>query len=753
MMIESISIAKTASYPDTPEVMTGLKPLNFVFGSNGTGKTTIGRVISDPSAFPNCGVTWKGGTTIETLVYNREFVDRNFKPSEALKGVFTLGEKDIDTLNAIEQKRKERDALIKKIEGWNEALQGKDGTGGKKKVLADHETAFKEKCWAQKVKHDARFQGAFEGARGSAEKFKAKILENLDNVSDLHSMDDLAKRASSIFGNSPVVESSVATVDASTIRAHEINPILKKRVIGKNDVDIAAMIVKLGNSDWIKEGRAYFEQNDGKVCPFCQQATDEAFANSLNEYFDETFVKDSKAIETLATDYNTDAERLLQQLDAIISAPSKFLDLDRLKEERELLSSKLIINKQRIAAKRKEASQSVELESLSNVLSAIDTLISTANASIADHNLMVKNLANEKLTLTKQIWRFVVEEIKADINSYQSARGNHLKAIKGLEDQIVDATKELGEKKAEIRELERRTTSVQPTVDAINQLLASFGFHGFSIANEPETTSYKLVREDGSEAMRTMSEGEKTFVTFLYFFQLIKGSNSESGMTNDRVVVFDDPVSSLDSDILFIVGSLIKGLFDEVRAKKGHVKQVFVLTHNVYFHKEVTFKKGRHKKGAPSDETFWIVRKHDLVSKLEPYATNPIKTSYELLWAELRRTERSNLTLQNTLRRILENYFKILGDVDPDHICDKFDGKEKFVCKSLFSWVNYGSHFAHDDLFIADGATAEIYLKVFKEIFTKLDHGAHYRMMMREDEVIEDDERAGQAEEETAVSL
>lgn len=199
----------------------------------------------------------------------------------------------------------------------------------------------------------------------------------------------------------------------------------------------------------------------------------------------------------------------------------------------------------------------------------------------------------------------------------------------------------------------------------------------------------------------------------------------------------DDPVSSLDSDILFIVGSLIKGLFEEVRIKKGHVKQVFVLTHNVYFHKEVTFLKGRRNGKVRGDESFWVVRKHELTSHLERYDTNPIKTSYELLWAELRRPNPSNLTIQNTLRRILENYFKILGDVDPDFICEKFEGKEKFVCKSLFSWVNYGSHFAHDDLFIADGATADIYLKVFKEVFEKLEHGGHYRMMMHEDNVEE----------------
>lgn len=732
-MIESLSIAKIASYPATPETMNGLKSLNFIFGSNGTGKSTIGRLIAEPSAFPSCSITWKGGTPMETLVYNREFVDRNFKPSEALKGVFTLGEKDIDTLNAIEQLRNESDALINKIAGWNEALHGLDGNGGKMQEVSALDEAFKEKCWKQKLNHDAALQGAFEGARASQEKFKSKILENVDNTSDLLPIDVLTKRAATIFGHSPVEEHLVKTIDSTDILAHETNLVLKKRVIGKDDVDISAMITKLGNSDWVKEGRAYFEQNDN-VCPFCQQATDEAFAKSLNEYFDETFVQDTKKIETLAANYRTDSERLLQQLDLIITAPSKFLDIDRLKEERELLNSKLTINRQRIASKRKESSQAVELESLANVLSAITTLISTTNGSIAEHNQMVKNLGTEKQTLTSQIWRFVVEEIKTDIASFRTARGNLEKAIKGLGDKIDEATKTLKEKKGEIRELERKTTSVQPTVDAINQLLLSFGFHGFSIAHVSDSTSYKLVRTDGSEAMRTLSEGEKTFVTFLYFFQLIKGSDTDSGMTNDRVVVFDDPVSSLDSDILFIVGSLIKGLFDEVRANKGHIKQVFVLTHNVYFHKEVTFRPRRQNGNAFGDETFWIVRKHDLASKPERYQTNPIKTSYELLWAELRRTELSNLTIQNTLRRILENYFKILGDVDPDNICDKFDGKEKFVCKSLFSWVNYGSHFAHDDLFIADGATVDIYLKVFKEIFDKQGHGAHYRMMMHEDE-------------------
>jgi hypothetical protein len=103
----------------------------------------------------------------------------------------------------------------------------------------------------------------------------------------------------------------------------------------------------------------------------------------------------------------------------------------------------------------------------------------------------------------------------------------------------------------------------------------------------------------------------------------------------------------------------------------------------------------------------------------------------ELLWSEVRNPDRSNLAIQNTLRRILENYFKILGGVDPVEVTGMFKGKEKLICKSLFSWVNDGSHYAHDDLYVSiDNSTVENYLNVFRAIFDKAGHFAHYEMMM-----------------------
>jgi len=85
------------------------------------------------------------------------------------------------------------------------------------------------------------------------------------------------------------------------------------------------------------------------------------------------------------------------------------------------------------------------------------------------------------------------------------------------------------------------------------------------------------------------------------------------------------------------------------------------------------------------------------------------------------------------MRRIIENYFKILGSYGDDELIGSFATKEdKDICRSLLSWVNDGSHCVSDDLFIqSEGVELPAYKRVFKEIFIRTKHEAHYEMMMR----------------------
>jgi wobble nucleotide-excising tRNase len=730
-MLEAIKIVSAATFDSATTSMDGLSKFNFVFGANGTGKTTLSRIIANCNAFPNCSLSWKGGSPLETVVYNRDFVAANFHERDELPGIFTLGEKDAETTRKLGIAKVELDELLDKLESMNMTLRGNDGNGGKLGELAVLEDGLRDACWAQKQKHDAKFKEAFDGVRAKQESFKKRVLqESISNSASLCDLPDLEKRAEIVFGNAPALVSVVQAVDFSLLLNSEVDPILARRVVGKADIDIAALILKLGNSDWVRTGRTFFGKSE-RVCPFCQQETPTKLEQSLNEFFDEAFERNSQSIKTLEEKYKTEASLVRRTLAGLVSSSHPFIDSSRLQVLKEGLEAKLTLNIQQLERKSQEPSQSFALEPLAGVTDSIRAVIEDANNKANSHNATVRNIESEKGRLAAEVWRYILDvELKTSLTKYNDKKTHVNAAIQGLRQKISDQEKAIQAKKAEIAGLEKETTSIEPTVNGINELLKSFGFHGFELKQADNKLCYKLIRSDGLDAKETLSEGERTFVTFLYFYHLLKGSLSDSGSSTNRIVVFDDPVSSLDSDILFIVGSLIKGLFDEVRSGNSQIRQVFVLTHNVYFHKEVSFNPNRQQV-AMNEETFWIVRKSGNRSTVQKHYTNPIKSSYELLWAEVRNNDRSNLSIQNNLRRILENYFRILGGIDPDTICNKFEGKDRLICKSLFSWINDGSHSAHDDLYLSiEDFAVEGYLRVFRQVFERTEHLPHYRMMM-----------------------
>lgn len=730
-MIESISLANEASYGDTPAVLLKLSKHNFIYGANGTGKTTITRVIADETSFPTCQVSWAGGNKLQALVYNRDFVEKNFNLSSELKGIFTLGEKNESILLKIKDAKKQSDELDEEIRKLKKALNGEDGATGKQGELKTLDDGFTEKCWSYKTKFDDDFKDAFEGVRGKKVEFKNKlILESETNKAELLDLDVLRAKAKTIFGTAPEKASILSTLDFGALVASESNPILSKKVIGSADVDIAELIQHLGNSDWVKEGQQYLDSAKGR-CPFCQQGLPEAFAKQLTTYFDETFEKDIDAIKKLASDYEQQVHAISFSIKSIIDSGSDFIDIPKVQASKDLLDAKFSTNKRHIASKLKESSKVVSLEPLEAILQSISSMVTVANEAIAAHNLTVDNLAEEKRALKQQVWKYVTNEASADYKAYAKSKPALEKAVAGLTLNISKSEVDRLAKRRELAGVEKAITSIKPTVDAINGIVTAFGFSGFSLAMSDKDGYYKIVRDDGGDAKDSLSEGEKTFITFLYFYHLLKGSNSESGITENRIVVFDDPVSSLDSEILFIVSSLIKGLLEEVRKGDGHLKQIFVLTHNVYFHKEVTFNTKRPTKGKYKHETFWVVKKPNNRTEIIQHDYNPIKTSYELLWSELKGSDKSSLTIQNTLRRILENYFAILGNRNKDAIVCKFNGKDRLICQSLFSWINDGSHFTSDDLYVAcDETTIEKFLQIFKKVFENENHISHYNMMM-----------------------
>ena len=278
-MIELIHLANEGAYDSAGTKLEDLKKLNFIFGSNGSGKTTISRIIEGSGIFPNCQVTWAGGFSLETLVYNKDFVEKHFDAESSIKGVYTFGE-NVEVAEKIKRLKGEADATQAKLNGLRKNLIGEDGTGGKQKERETLAAQFVEDVWIAKKSFDD-LDTAFTGLNNSKKNFCERYLkEASSNGAPLMDISELREDAATVFSGSLTKASALPDKGSSIIAVLESSAILNKKIIGKEDVDIAALIEKLGNSDWVHQGRQYFDELEGQ-CPFCQQKTDAAFRQSL----------------------------------------------------------------------------------------------------------------------------------------------------------------------------------------------------------------------------------------------------------------------------------------------------------------------------------------------------------------------------------------------------------------------------------------------------------------------------------------
>lgn len=733
-MIENITIKNVATYDSLGININSLKKVNFIYGTNGCGKTTISNFLQNvvEPKFNNCSLMWQNSIPLNTLFYNKEFRERNFGKGK-LGGVFTLGEATAEQIKVIDDKTEE--LKIIKAEG-SKKRETLDSQIKKKETL---ENDFKETTWTKIYKkYEPTFKEAFTGTL-QKESFKNKLLQEFNNnISSLDTFENLKEKAKTIFGEIPQTITPINSITFDRVIEIENNEIWKKIIVGKADVDIAKLIQKLNINDWVNHGRDYLQED--KTCPFCQEKTiTENFKSQLESFFDQTYLNDLKSIKDLKQEYNSLTQNLINELNTIENNQKDFknskLNNDKFSSYLKTLISQNNINNEFLNNKVKEPSRSIELNSLKEQLTFIAELITNTNTEIVKHNDIVTNFNSEKNNLIKAIWKLIIEEFKTEITKYNTDKNGLESGITTLKTQINSKLSEYSTLDIEIKNLSKNVTSIEPTINEINRLLKSYGFLNFEIVPATEDGFYQIQREDGTIAETTLSEGEITFITFLYFLQLAKGGASEETVTEERILIIDDPISSLDSNVLFVVSTLIKELIKKVKAETGNIKQIILLTHNVYFHKEVSYE-GLNRKGEKSQ--FWILRKNNKVSTIQFYADiNPIQSSYELLWREIREWEKnSGITIQNTLRRILENYFSILGNKRDDVLINKFSSQEeRDICRSLLSWTNEGSHTLPDDLFVeAPDGTITKYLNVFKNIFVFTANTGHYNMMMNIEE-------------------
>ena len=468
-MIKNITIKDTASFDSAVGITFTPTLINFVYGSNGSGKTTISNVIANCRIFPNCNLDWGLATPLQTLVYNRNFIEENFEQSTELKGIFTLGKESKVEVENIKAKQIE-------IEGKEKIILNCNGTLEQEKTkLQNHEGNFSDRCWTVLKKYEETFVKAFEGSRGSKAKFKEKVItEFLSNNQSLITYSELEEKANQILNSVAEKAPEVREFILPNFKTLEENSIFQARIIGKDDVDIAKMILKLNNSDWVSQGIGYFKVND-EYCPFCQQTTTENFRKQLSEYFDETYTQQIQTLKTANDKYNLECETLLDTISNYISLNNQFIDLDVLTGLKDLISSKHQKNLLTLEKKIKEPTTKIELDGITEHINKLKEIIDQAASKTKEHNKLIGNIEAERKLLISKIWAFIINELKSDIDTYKNEKEAIDKAMKAVTTKITSTEAEVKILKTDIQNSESKITSLKPTIDAINKTLSGFG--------------------------------------------------------------------------------------------------------------------------------------------------------------------------------------------------------------------------------------------------------------------------------------
>ena len=731
-MIRTISVKDVASYDSEGVVIEDMTKVNFIYGSNGSGKTTISNFINhaNEQQYSKSDITWKHDLQTKCVVYNKDFREKNFGKG-SIEGVFTLGSATQEDIALIDKKKDELEEIKKA------GITKKETLESQKVRQKDHREQFKEDVWKNVYKkYEIDFKEAFKGSM-QKETFKDKLLlEHSINSNETYDLEVLLEKSKTIFGEVPKKLNLITVINTARLHQIEEHKVWKEKVIGKSDVDIATLIQKLNINDWVNQGRLVLEDNT--TCPFCQQPTiTDSFKTKLESYFDDSFVKSTREISDLVDEYKNIAQSLKTRLETIESTEKQQsetkLDIQLFTVNAKALIAQISENLEKLEKKEREPSRSIDIAKTQDSSNQVKEIIGSANNLINNQNSIVDNYESERRSLINQVWGLIASSYGENITNFTKRDAGLTKGIDQLNQQYLDKRNEYRTLDDEIKKLSDNVTSVEPTVNSINAQLKQFGFLNFEIVPCKKVKShYQLQRQNGDLAENSLSEGEITFITFLYFMQLAVGSKNKNDISDDRVLIIDDPISSLDSTVLFVVSTLIKKIIKDIKEEKGNIKQLVLLTHNVYFHKEVSFINGRENNNR--DTSYWILRKVNTNSKVQSFShDNPIQTSYEMLWKELKlKDHNSGITIQNTMRRIIENYFKILGKYGDDDLIQKFTNiEEQEICRSLICWINDGSHSINDDLYIEQQRdTIEKYMKVFKDIFILTKHEEHYKMMM-----------------------
>ena len=727
--------------------------VNFFFGNNGAGKSTIAKAIKS-----GAGITYAPGRTASDylpLVYNQDFIDENFRSYRNMKGVFTLNAKNAEIQKQIDEVTEKR-TQVKKLLSEASDKRGKIANA-KDKLHKD----FLKECWERGRTLRDDFPGTMD-KKGKSDPFAREILKHAPANID---MEDLRRLYESAYSETAKRYQRFTTIaDPMVMDTVDGREILSKPIVNSADTELAGFLRDIGATEWMRQGHDAYSHNANGRCPYCGGDLPADFEQTFIASFDNRYQENLRLLDEFLARYKKSANELFVPLQTTPVELYPQIDLKPYADKLAVLKAAIQANIETIKSKTENPASAVALTDIQPILEDLAEIINGFNSLIDANNAIVAAGPTKRTECTDAVFSLLAFMLKDVIATYRKSDGDMQAELDALDAEIKAHNATLDEIKTQLKTLRGKTVETDTAKDSINLMLRDSGMRGFSL--EPKAgvdNVYEVRRPDGTIA-DNLSEGEKNFIAFLYFYHLVHGSDSADGETREKIVVIDDPVSSMDSGSLFIVSTLVRQMIEICRnnadnrnrtAEGNFIKQIFILTHNAYFHREVSYSYVAKYDYA----SFYLIRKIGTKSTIklcddvnpnaptERINVNPVKNSYAALWDEYKEVQ-SAVPLMNVIRRILEYYFLQLCGYEGSQLrqviliqgkaegrfkdADGNDDEEKFqLASAMLAYINASSIGMSDGMdFVEDCLNADECRSIFEMIFDAMEQKQHYDMMM-----------------------
>lgn len=727
--------------------------INFLFGNNGTGKSTIAKAIKS-----GAGVTYAPGRAQADylpLVYNQEFIDDNFHSYRNLKGVFTLNAKNAETQRQIDEVTEERSNVKKRL---TEATDKRVKTATAKDKL--HKDFLKE-CWERGKAIREEFPATMSG-KGRSDPFVREIMKHAPADMDLEELRRLYESAYSETAKHYQRFNTVA--DSTGIDTVEGKDILVRSIVNSADTELAGFLRDIGATEWMRQGHDAYSHDANGRCPYCGIELPADFEQTFIASFDNRYQDNLRLLSEFQVRYKKSANDLFVPLQTMPSELYPKIDLKPYTDKLAVLKATIQSNIEAIKTKIDNPASTVTLMETRPILEELSDIIDSFNKLIDANNAVVAAGPTKRTECADAVFSLLAFMLRDVITAYRKEDADKQAELDALDTEISTCNTALGKIKTQLKTLRGKTVETDTAKDSINQMLRDSGMRGFSLQPKAGADNvYEVRRPDGTIA-DNLSEGEKNFIAFLYFYHLVHGSDSAEGEIREKIVVIDDPVSSMDSGSLFIVSTLVRQMIEICRnnadnrnktAEGNFIKQIFILTHNAYFHREVSYSYVTNYDYV----SFYLIRKIGTKSTIrmcddvnpkvptERMNINPVKNSYAALWDEYKELK-SAVPLMNVIRRILEYYFLQLCGYEGSKLRQVIlvqgkaegrfkdvagnDDEEKFqLASAMLAYINASAIGMSDGKdFVEDCLNADECRNIFEMIFDAMEQKQHYDMMM-----------------------